>query len=181
MGKVYYDKSFKQILYNINFPEAGKLVVKDSLFYRIKDEKVLSAIKSPLLPEFSIFHLSLNGNLSNYGLNDSFYKIEKVEKENNMVITTWMPDAKYRKVLGKIVMSSKSKQLFGIAFFNPEGKLLNKQLFRKYEQMSGLSFPTEIIQISYTDAGEKKMITTYRNLVVDDLGEDTLYHYTIPQ
>jgi len=183
MGQVYYDKTIKQIIYIVKFPEKETWVINDTAICKLIEDTVKSVQKTASIAEFSIFHLCLNGNLSNYGLDhkDSFYKIDKVEKEEDMVITTWLPDAKLSEVFGKVVISNKKKKLYGIVFFSPKGELLNKQVFKNYTNTNGCEFPTEIIKIAYKEGRENYEITTFNNIIIDDLREDNIYNYTFPK
>lgn len=182
MGQVYYDKTAKKIVYNIKFPEKETWVIVDTVLYRIVDKEIKDVKTIPAIAEFSIFHLSLNGGIADYGLKKSFYTIEKAEKENDMVITTWLAPEKFSKTFGKILLSQKDKKLFGVVFFSPANVLLSKQFFKNYTNVNGLEFPTEIVQITYpvNKAGEENyQLTTYKNIIVDDLKEDNIYNYKL--
>lgn len=177
IGKVYYDKNVQKIVYVNKFPENETWVIKDSMFVKLADGKFKSSNLLPFNPQFSIFHMSLNGSLKNYGLDDTNFKIESVEKEEGMVITTWRANATN---MGKVVVSQKDKKLFGVAFFNSKDELMGKQFFKKYETTRGFEFPGEIVEIYYTEKGESYKITTYKNITVDDPGEDNIYDCYIP-
>lgn len=181
IGTVFYDLNAKRILYDITFPEKGQLLIADSMMTTISNDTVVNQAKSGIVPEFSIFHLALTGRLNNYGFKDSFFKIETVEQDKGQVITTWVPGAQLEKQIGKVIMSNQNQQLVGIAFFSPDGKLLTKQIFRKYISSQGLSFPSEIIQITYKEEGESKQITTYRNLQLNELENDPFYLFVVPE
>ena len=60
VGKVYYDKTYQKIVYIISFPEPEVWVIKDTMLYRFKDNKLLNKQKTFLAPESSIFHLALS-------------------------------------------------------------------------------------------------------------------------
>lgn len=180
MGTVYYDKTAKTIVYNITFPEKETWITTDSATVKVVNGKVVKKQTVPFMTQFSIFHICLNGNLQNYGLEGSYYTLESVEKENGMVISTWQPDAKLKGAFGKVLMSVKDKQLYGIVFFNANGKVVSKQFYSSYQNMHGFMFPGEITGIGYSDKGEQYKMTTYKNIVVDDMGEDNMYHYKLP-
>lgn len=181
VGTVYYDKGAKKIVYSITFPEKETWVSSDTTTYKFASGKLASKHKVPFTTEFSIFHISLNGKLPNYGLEGSYYSIKKVEKENGMVITTWEPDPQLKGAFGNVIMSNKDKKLYGIVFMDTKGKVKSKQFYRNYTNTHGFEFPTEVIEISYTPKGENKKITTYKNIVVDDLRENNMYDYPLPK
>jgi len=181
MGEVYFDKNSQKIVYNLKFPEQETWITTDSALYRITNGEVVDKNLVSHVVGFSIFNLSLNGNLANYGLDNSIYKIIETTKEEDMVITTWRAKVLLRSKLGNIVMSHKQGKLYGVVFFNPEGKIISKQFYKKYTNISGLDFPTEIVQIIYRDDQENYKVTTFKNLVVNDFKEDNIYNYPIPQ
>ena len=181
LGTVYYDKSARQLVYQIRFPEAETWVVKDTVFYRFAGQKLTQRKKTFAMTETSIFHMSLHGSLPDYGLKNSSYKVVKVEKENNLVLTTWEPPTSFARSIGKIILSQQDKKLQGLAFFDPKNNLVSRQIFRNYVQEGGLSFPSEIIQITARGTEETTRLTTYTNVKVNDLQEDQLYHYPLPR
>ena len=181
MGKVYYDKVSEKIVYDISFPEPEIWVLQDTSFFRFKESQLLDRKRSFLIPESSFFHFTLTGQLSDFGLKESPYKIEQVEKEGNMVISTWEPDdSKLKEAMGKVVMSNIDKKLNGIVFYNTEGEMLSKQFYKDYINVSGCEFPTEIIQITYLDTGQNYQVTTYKNIVINQNGKEELYNISIP-
>lgn len=181
MGKAYYDRNFKKLIYVNSFPVNETWVSIDTTVYCIKDNKIASATTAPPLGQFSIFHLALTSQINNYGLKNSMFKVGKVEKQKNMVITTWLAPFQYAKIFGKVLISTIDNKLYGIVFLDKNDKVLRKQFFNKYQNFSGLEFPLEIIDISYTNGKENYQVTTYKNLEIDKVSEDNLYNYTLPK
>jgi hypothetical protein len=188
MGKVYYDKLYKKIVYKLNFPKNETIVVQDTTMYIINTKNVIETTnKTILIPEFTAFHLALTGKLSDYGLKPklnekSVYKIGKIEKKENGVLTTWVPsEENYKKVFGNIEMLNINKRLDAMLFYNSKGKLVSRQFFKKYVNVKGVEFPTEVTMISYGEKGEKNIqLTTYKNVVIDQNNEDEIYRYKLP-
>lgn len=181
VGKVYYDKNQKKIIYRVSFPQKGEWVIYDTLTYEFKDNNLVKTSKSLALAEFSVFHLALSGTLDNFGLRESPFLLEKIEKEDSLLLATWIArDEKLRLAMGKVIISKKDRKLNGIAFFKPDGTLAGRQLFRKYINHKGLDFPTEIIQFQKTPKGEAKQITTFSKIVVNEAGNNALYQYKLP-
>lgn len=178
IGTAYYDKLAKKLVYVISFPEKETWVFKDTSFYVFKNEKFFTKKKSILLPEFSIFNLALNNKLSDYGLKDSPYKIYNVEKEKDMVITTYKPTGKVAKSLGNILLSTVDKKLNGVIFYSYKNEISTKIFYKNYQAFSGLSFPTVVTQFTYAK-GESLQQTTYKNIVIDQLNEDNIYNFNL--
>lgn len=177
IGKVYYDKNIKKVVYVNTFPEAEAWVIKDTMLYKIANKEVIKTTQLPFKPDYTVFHMGLNGNLQNYGLENSNFEIVDVKKENGMVITTWK--AKNASI-GKVVVSQKDRKLHGVAFFNSKDELMGKQLYKNYQMVKGFEFPGEIVEIYYTDEGENYKLTTYENIEIDASGENDIYDYYIP-
>lgn len=188
MGKIYYDKIYKKIVYKLIFPKRETMVVQDTTMFSINENNILvSSSRTLLIPEFTAFHLALTGQLSDYGLKPknnekSLFKIAKVEKTENGVITTWTPsEDSYKKVFGDIKMQTVNKRLDAMVFYNPKGKIVSQQFFKKYVNVKGVEFPTEVTMISINDKGEKNIqLTSYKNVVIDQNTEDEIYRYKIP-
>ncbi len=179
VGKVFYDRNEKKILYDIYFPEKEIIMTADTVTYRIKDGKIVHRMFSPSLVDFSIFHLALSSNLPNYGLKITQYEIEEVSKEGEMVITTWLPPERLSDELGKIMISVMDKRLQGVIFFGPDGEIDRKQLFEDYITKDGLIFPGKIIEISYSEEGESYQVMNFKNLLVDELENNHMYSYQL--
>ncbi|MFC2097968.1 hypothetical protein ACFLSI_06510 [Bacteroidota bacterium] len=180
MGTVYYDKNAKKLIYKIKFPEPEIWVTKDTILYKIVNDTIKERMKIPAMNEFSIFHLSLNGRLPDYGLQNSYYTISDVEKDEELVITTWLPSQGLRKQFGKILISNLDKRLYGIIFYDPEDVMLSKQFFEEYNNYQGMEFPNKIVQISYVEGQENYQITTFRTILINDIKENDIYNYSLP-
>ncbi len=177
VGKFYYDKNDKKIVHANIFPEKAIWVTSDTNLYKVVDNKVVSRQTIPNFTMFSMYHMVLNSQLNNYGLEGSIFTLENVEDANGQVITTWMPPKSMRKVYGKILISTKEDNLFGIIFFNAEDEILKKQFFEDYSITNGLAFPGKITEITYKEGKETYLVTTYKNIRVNDRNEEHLYHF----
>ncbi len=179
VGELFYDKNIKQIVYNVRFPEKETWVQKDTNLYKIIDSKVVSRQTIPAGIELSIYNLVLNGDLSDYGLKKMKFRIKKVEKAGDSVISTWEAPEQLKKYLGDILLSNVNQRLDGIVFKNPSGDVVARQFFRNYTKVKGLSFPQEIIKESYVNGQKIYELTTYSNILINDLSREN-YNYTIP-
>lgn len=180
MGKVYYDKNIKKIIYKVSFPKTETWVIHDTSVYMIQNGKIKERIKSASIAEFSIFHLALSGDLHEFGLKNSPYKLTSVTKEDSLVIAVWKPDPRIAKVFGKIVLSKLKRRIYGIAFYRANGKLAGKQIFRKFQNIKGCDFPSEILQFQSTPKGDSKQITSFKNIKIDQANDPKLFDYPLP-
>lgn len=180
VGKLFYDKNIKQIVYVISFPEKEIWIQRDTVLYKIINSKVIGKQRIPAGIEFSIYNLVLNGNLADYGLKKTKFKIKKVEKSDGNVISTWEPPAGSKKYFGDILISDVNQQLNGIIFKNNTGEIVVRQFFRNYIKVKGLSFPQEIIKENYINGQKVYELTTFTNILINDLSGENLYDYKIP-
>jgi len=179
VGKIYYDKKAKQIVYEISFPEKEIWVQKDTSLYKVVNSKIVSRQSVPNMIEFTIYHLALNGNLADYGLKNSKFKLKKVEKNKKGVISTWESPAEMKKMVGDVLMMNENQQLTGIVFKNIKGEVISKQFFRNYQKIKGISFPQEIVKENYIKGQKYYEITTFKNTNINDYSGDQ-YNYKLP-
>ncbi len=180
VGRLFYDKNIKQIVYEVSFPEKEIWVQKDTVLYKIVNSKVIGKQRIPSGIEFSIYNLVLNGNLADYGLKKTRFKIKKVEKNEGNVISTWEPPLESKKYLGDILLSNVNQQLDGIVFKNNAGEVVARQFFRNYIKVKGLSFPQEIIRENDVNGQKIYELTTFTNILINDLSGENTYDYKIP-
>ncbi|WP_337042995.1 hypothetical protein [Emticicia sp. 17c] len=188
VGKVYYDKPSLTLIYKLHFPQQETIIIKDTTLYRLnKNDSLLASQSVTIMNEFSIFHLSLSGRLADYGINsgkiNGVYKVEKVEKEaDGRIVTTWkVVEKRLVKILGKIKMANIDKKLDAIAFYDVSDKLLSQQFFKDYVNIKGVIFPRQVTQISYNSDGTQNIQqTTYKNIAIDETGEDNIYNHPTP-
>jgi len=183
MGTVYFDKTKYKVVYKLNFPEPSFSVLTDTAAYEIADGKVKNKIPVLGLVDFSIFNLAMSNQLSNYGLTEknTLYQLVDVNKQDSLIISTWRPTKKeLKEAVGDVLISQKQKKLFGIIFLDKNNQPSSKQFFNNYKVFNGFSFPTEIVQINYKNGKEFYKVTTFKNIKVNDLSQNTYYDYTIP-
>ncbi len=182
VGTVYFDRISRRLVYKINFPQKETIVVNDSIFYRLLDGNIIEKKPSLNILNFSIYNLALSSKMSNFGLEgNQMFKLINVAKEDSLIISTWSPAIeKLKEITGNVLISQKKKQLFGLVFFDKDGKILSKQFYEEYKNFKGLEFPGTITQINFFEGKEFYKITTFKNVVVNDMNENTIYNYSIP-
>lgn len=180
LGTVYYDRGTKKIVYDITFPRKEKWIIQDNFIYFIVNNKVTKKQETLITVQQSIFNIALEGKLADYGLKNTFYSISKVEKEGNMIISTWVPDVRNKKYFGKVVMSHINKKLNGIAFYTPKEEIASKQFFKNYINIAGCEFPSEVAQTIYSQVGKSLQLTTYKNISINAFTQSEMYNYPVP-
>jgi len=181
MGSFFYDKNVGQLIYDIDFPQEQTWVFSDSSIFRYQGDSLMDSRTGASVAEFTLFHLCLNNDLRHYGLKNSIYELEKVDKEEDLVISTWLPPGVLSSALGKVLIATKSNRLQGIVFFNAEDEVLRKQFFRDYKNIKGLEFPTELLDIFYTAEGKQYQKTNYSEIRVNETNHPGRYRFTVPK
>lgn len=183
MGATFYDINNKMLVIKNGFPIREIFAQKDTVIYHVRNERLVGQSKAYALTNLTIFHMALTGQLNNFGLDNAGYHLENVKSDKGLILTTWAPPEKAKSYLGKILVSTKEKQLYGIVFLDIHEKILAKHIFRDYKNVNGFEFPREILRITY-EGGEEKTykLTTYKNVRVNETGRDEQYYdYKIPQ
>jgi len=175
-GKVFYDKNFKDLIYDISFPEHEKWVLRDTTLIKIKKDQKKDISSIPAINEFSVFHLALNVSLNNFGLDDSVYKMIRVEKKNNLVLSYWKVPGMKIENMDYIVLAKKGNQLVSVVIFNEHNKIINKQFFKDYAKIGAFKFPKRVIHISYNaENQESYQVFEFKNIQVNEVGNDKMY------
>jgi len=177
MGKVYYDTHFEKLVHEISFPNKETWVTYDTTTYCFKEKQLTNKETIPAITRFSIFHMALTGQLPDFGLKKSSFKMIQLEKKEDLVITTWEPPHNYSQIIGKIMISNQDKKLHGVVYFDSNNHIINKQFFSKYQTINGFNFPSEVLQITYADGKESYEMSTYKNITINEsLNENTYNH-----
>ncbi|MBN2486507.1 MAG: hypothetical protein JXB34_11090 [Bacteroidales bacterium] len=179
MGKVYFDINQRQIVFDVYFPEKEVLIINDTATITVRAGKVKKHELSGNLIDFSVLSLFLKGELDYFGLKNTPFKLEKVEKENGLVISTWIMGDKFvNSPVSKLLLSQKNNNLHGLITFGPGDSIISKQIFTDYILVEGMQFPGRVLQFSPSaDGSEFKKITTYKNIVVNSNKNDSFYKY----
>lgn len=178
-GTLYYDINNHKAVYDITFPEKAIIIITDSTYITIKNGKQSKSKSVKELLDFSVFNLCLTGKLDYYGLKDTPFKMEKTEKQDSLVITTWAPPKKLKKKKGKIKVSTKDKRLFGVITYDVKGNILSKQFFENYTLVKKLAVPGRIVSFIYNNDKTFTQITEFKNVEVNEEGNDNMYNYTV--
>ena len=165
VGKVYFDKYIREIIYDIRFPSSMRFAVTD--FGVVSDSTKVGMDKqfTQHLVDFSVFNLVLSGKLNYFGLDNTQYQLSNVNKEGDMVISEWSLPEEMGSDFGKMLVSQKGNQLYGMVSLDVEGNVVSKQFFTEYQKVQDVLFPCKLIQLSYKE-GEAvdKKITTFRSI-----------------
>lgn len=180
MGKLYFDLNNRTIVYVIKFPENEIVVMNDTSVTKIADNEVKEVIHVNNFIDFSIFSLILNGQLSYFGLKNTIYTLSDIEKDQGMVITTWLPPEKMKDIKGKMLLSQIDNRLNGMISFDTGESIISKQFFKDYIVVDGLEIPTTVTQFFYTGMEEAIKLTTYKNIKINNLNNEEFYNYNIP-
>ncbi len=176
-GKVYYDKNYGELIYDVSFPQMEKWIIKDTLLTKIRKDTIFEKLTIPSINKFTIFHLALNSSLNDFGLKNSIYKISKVEKKNDLVLSYWKIPEQASTVLDHVIVAKKENRLESVIMMGNELNILSRQFFKDYEKIGAFEFPRQIIQVLYDqEKKENYQITEFKNVKINDLERNNLYH-----
>jgi hypothetical protein len=177
-GVVYYDKNFKDLIYDISFPNKEKWVSRDTLLLKYRNDTLVEKITIPAINEFSVFHLSLNSGLSDFGLRNTIYNMSKVEKKGDLVLSYWKIPKQASDFLDHVVVAKKGNRLESVIMVGNELKIMSKQFFRNYFKTGAFEFPQQIIQVIYDKAGkENYQMTEFKNIKLNDIADNKSYRF----
>lgn len=178
MGTCYYELGSQQIVYEVKFPVKEVWIFKDSVQLIVRNDTLVSTKPAQMRIELSTLHLALTQQLANYGLKNSPFEIESVQKDKNLVITTWKPPSSIGPKIGKVATSTEDKKLAGVVFYHPKGHIVRKQFFKAYTLVQGFPFPGEVIDIVNDGAKETYQQTTYTNIKINEASARNMYTYS---
>ncbi len=179
-GSVYYDKNIQELIYRVTFPQPEVWVISDTSLFKFREDTLFERISIPSVNEFTIFHLSLNSGISDFGLKKSVFKVSKVEKKKDMVLSYWKIPDKLETSINHVVVAKKENRLESVIMVGDESQILSKQFYRDYHKMGAFEFPQKIVQIIPDETGkENYQVTEFRNIQVNDMDHDDLFHYSL--
>jgi len=180
-GIVYYDKNIKDLIYDISFPKIEKWISKDTSLYKINNDSLYQRVTIPSINEFTVFHLSLNAGLNDFGLKNSIYKIDKVEKKENLVLSYYKIPEKVNIPIAQVVIAKRDNRLESVIMVGEDQKILSKQFFRNYIKIDAFEFPQQIIQVLYTTGSrvENYQVTEFRNIKINDMTNSNMYQVNL--
>jgi len=176
-GKVYYDKHTRILRYDIYFPRKMQwIITPDKMISRIEgQEPVIKEMSG--LNEFSVFHLALNASLDNFGLENSPFKLMKVDKKDDLVISYWkLPPSTRKQPVGYIAVAKKKGRLESVVMMDKQKNIISKQFFKDYLERGGFVFPQRLVHIRYDDNGTPSYeVIEFKNIVLNDVEHNEKY------
>jgi hypothetical protein len=181
-GSVYYDKNIMELIYRVSFPQPEVWVIADTSLFKFRTDTLYERISIPSINEFTVFHLSLNSGISDFGLKNSRFKVSKVEKKNDLVLSYWKIPAKAEISIDHVVVAKKENRLESVIMMGDSAKVLSRQFYRNYMKSGAFEFPQQIVQILPGEDGEDNyQVTEFKNIMVNNMDNDKLFRYRLPQ
>ena len=177
-GSVYYDKNIQELIYRVSFPQPEIWVIADTSIFKYRNDTLYDRITIPSVNEFTVFHLSLNSGISDFGMKRSRFKVSRVEKKNDLVLSYWKIPDKAGISIDHIVVAKKENRLESVIMMGDESKVLSRQFYRNYMKSGAFEFPQQIVQILPGEDGEENyQVTEFNNIQVNDMENDALFRY----
>ena len=174
-GTVFYDLRIGRLIFDVTFPQKEIWVFIDSVQWIIRNDTLVQIKPSTIQPKLSVLHLSLNQQLNGFGLEQSGYSMTGVKTEDGLLISNWSAPLAARRKMGQIALASRERQLNSVIFYHPDGRILRKQHFRKYQKFLGISIPTEVVDEIFEKDKKIFQATEYKNIVINEQASDFYY------
>jgi hypothetical protein len=121
----------------------------------------------------------MSGNLSNFGFENAGFEAASIDKENDLVITTWLPPDMIKEHISKVLVATKEKQLYSITLFDANNQVMNRQILKKYQWIDNIEVPHEILIATYTETGTMYQIISLKNVKLNEEGNNEAYNYEL--
>jgi hypothetical protein len=180
-GEVFYDKNIKKLVFKNTFPKKETYLINDTTLYVFHSDTFIESRKNIIPPEHTMFNYLLSSSFSNYGMNGSGFEVGNIEKKKDIVVTSWVPKGVIGKYIGKILIANKDKRLHSVVIFDKDLKMMNRQIFKKYQNINGSEIPSEILSVSYySDSSTYIQITNLNNITLNESDNQDIYDFKIP-
>ncbi len=177
-GSVYYDKNIKELIYRVSFPQPEVWVIADTSIFKFRSDTLYDRISIPSVNEFTVFHLSLNSGISDFGMKRSRFKVSRVEKKDDLVLSYWKIPDKAEISIDHIVVAKKENRLESVIMVGDSANVLSRQFYRNYMKSGAFEFPQQIVQILPGENGEDNyQVTEFKNIKVNDMENDELFRH----
>jgi len=150
-GKIFYNHQSKVMIYSIIFPEKEIWVISDTNLWHIKDGKVIEKKTTIPVVESSVFALSIDGVLPNFGLEkNKLLKPVKIENKDSLVVTRWQ-QSMGKKAFGDVLTArhSKSGLLHSVIIYDVNERMVARYFFENYLNVEGYAIPSQMVQFYY--------------------------------
>jgi hypothetical protein len=177
-GTVYYDKNIGELIYRVSFPQPEVWVIADTSLFKYRDDTLYERISIPSVNEFTVFHLSLNAGMSDFGLKREMFQASRVEKRGDLVLTYWKIPEQIGSSIDHVVVAKKQNRLESVIMVGEDARILSRQFFRNYMKTGAFEFPCQIVQVLPGEGGaDNYQVTEFKNIVVNDMEHDDLFRY----
>lgn len=177
-GSVYYDKNIGELIYRVSFPQPEVWVMADTSIFKFREDTLYERVTIPSVNEFTVFHLSLNSGISDFGLDKSMFRVSKVEKRDEQVLSYWKIPDRVESSIDHVILSNQENRLVSVIMVGDESKILSRQFFRDYVRIGAFEFPRQIVQIIPDEEGnDNYQVTEFENIRVNDMENEELFRF----
>jgi len=143
-GTLHYDLNKDLTVYQLDFPFANTWEFKDTILTVYDSSKTIVRRDTiGNVSEMSMFKKILTNDLHDFGLKESGFQIDNVERAGNSVIFVWKPP-QHITFIDQIISQEVEKKLSGIIFIDEHGKEFNKTFYQDYVNINTIEVPTRI-------------------------------------
>lgn len=177
-GAVFYDKNIQELIYRVSFPQPEVWVIADTSLFKFREDTLFERISIPSVNEFTVFHLSLNSGMSDFGMKKSMFKVSKVEKKKDLVLSYWKIPDQFETSIDHVIVAKKDNRLESVIMVGDESKILSRQFYKDYLRIGAFEFPQQIIQlIPGEEEKQNYQVTEFKDIKVNDMEHGELFRY----
>ncbi len=131
--------------------------------------------------ETELLSVFASPNASDLGLTKLGYVLNKVERDGDDQIRTYVPTHIDDKGIGKAVVVCRKGNPIYCAVYDLDGHISKKTYYSRYVEYPVLTFPTLVTQISYNHVGDSVIKREeYKNIRTKDFPGDAMFDYKVP-
>lgn len=174
IGEVFLDKNQKNLFFYQEFPGKKQTKLRDTILSTYQSDTLAATLAIKGFYDMAIYNTILSSKLSDFGLRERGYVVNKVFEDAGKVIARYEP--KDSTTFGNVELVTNSNyQLELVLVYLPDGGLVSKTFLSDYVIKKGLFVPRKIYQLAYVNKKVVKKITTLRNIKIDEEGNTHKY------
>lgn len=182
----------KQLFYSNNgnlvvhftYPQEYYMITNrlgETSVYQPATNEVMQVNDQSISSETELITVFLSPSYADLGLTKLGFVLAKVEQDGKDQVKTFTPTHIEDKMFKKVVVVCRDGNPIYCAFYGTSDQIIKKTYYSHYVDLSALSFPTLVTQISYGNAGDSIIKREeYHNIRTKDFAPGALFDYRVP-
>ncbi len=157
-GNVKFSKLTNTLIFEINFPNVQKWIVRDSILKKYDGDLVISESVLTGYQDLVVFKELLELKSNDFGLKQHGFEMSDVSSQDGTVYVQWLPPPSFKTFVKYVTTAAKDNLLQGVIFTDIDDKDFNTTLFEEYAYIDDLPIPMRIVQ--HFEAKEEQIYKT---------------------